>query len=492
MVSTWDVSRKQIGDAASLAARRHGWWKGTSELLTALRQSGSCFVWKWRSKKNQNIVIFPKMCLFKTEKLRKIDNIQVIEKLLRNRPQTYPNIPKQLVAPGREGFGDPGPCTSREGLVTILNLPMAVPAIDLNQLCTGIVHLLSEFSMTEKHKSLVCWDSSGKKETRVMIMIWIPIFKKISEMIFLSNLATHVTRKSLPWPWARPPRSFRGMAVGCDCHGAEQAVFLLDSLSVPSENRGKPVGGFCSTKVEQKLIESRCDSNYAGSSMSDQNWIKNLKAEASRVTKPRLCWQMNQGMNEHRSLLFYSLPVCPFVILSFQVVCFWVVFPSAWLCRLSSHSILALIDEVATHPEVIVMTRNGVNYVVLKYRVTFMETRIAGCSRERGSVQFNSNQHNFHFASLFIIFYIQTWIKQVFTNKSGVAVALPLWPCSFACIKHFPQNQAADPFSRLFQAWMSLKRKDRVKDAVLQAFSFASLQMDYNGILFQYKTMIDW
>ena len=178
MVSTWDVSRKQIGDAASLAARRHGWWKGTSELWTALRQSGSCFVWKWRSKKNQNIVIFPKMCLFKTEKLRKIDNIQVIEKLLRNRPQTYPNIPKQLVAPGREGFGDPGPCTSRERLVTILNLPMAVPAIDLNQLCTGIVHLLSEFSMTEKHKSPVCWDSSGKKETRVMIMIWIPIFKK--------------------------------------------------------------------------------------------------------------------------------------------------------------------------------------------------------------------------------------------------------------------------------------------------------------------------
>ena len=339
---------------------------------------------------------------------------------------------------------------------------------------------LQSVEIAPAKKKLVLWSWSGYQSSK---NIWND---------FLSNLATHVTRKSLPWPWARPPRSFRGMAVGCDCHGAEQAVFLLDSLSVPSENRGKPVGGFCSTKVEQKLIESRCDSNYAGSSMSDQNWIKNLKAEASRVTKPRLCWQMNQGMNEHRSLLFYSLPVCPFVILSFQVVCFWVVFPSAWLCRLSSHSILALIDEVATHPEVIVMTRNGVNYVVLKYRVTFMETRIAGCSRERGSVQFNSNQHNFHFASLFIIFYIQTWIKQVFTNKSGVAVALPLWPCSFACIKHFPQNQAADPFSGLFQARMSLKRKDRVKDAVLQAFSFASLQMDYNGILFQYKTMIDW
>ena len=32
IVSTWDVSRKQIGDAASIAARRHERWEGTREL----------------------------------------------------------------------------------------------------------------------------------------------------------------------------------------------------------------------------------------------------------------------------------------------------------------------------------------------------------------------------------------------------------------------------------------------------------------------------
>ena len=31
IVSTWDVSRKQIGDMADLVGRRHGRWEGTSE-----------------------------------------------------------------------------------------------------------------------------------------------------------------------------------------------------------------------------------------------------------------------------------------------------------------------------------------------------------------------------------------------------------------------------------------------------------------------------
>jgi len=47
MVSTSDVSKKQIGDMANLDVRRHGWWEGTSEWRKALHQSGSCFVWKW-------------------------------------------------------------------------------------------------------------------------------------------------------------------------------------------------------------------------------------------------------------------------------------------------------------------------------------------------------------------------------------------------------------------------------------------------------------
>ena len=35
IVSTWDASRKQIGDMANLAAQRHGRWEGTSELWKA-------------------------------------------------------------------------------------------------------------------------------------------------------------------------------------------------------------------------------------------------------------------------------------------------------------------------------------------------------------------------------------------------------------------------------------------------------------------------
>ena len=56
-----------------------------------------------------------------------------------------------------------------------------------------------------------------------------------------------------------------------------------------------------------------------------KNWIKNREAAASRFTLLRLYWQVNQRMNEHhhQPLLFCSLQVCPFLILSFQVVCFW-------------------------------------------------------------------------------------------------------------------------------------------------------------------------
>ena len=39
----------------------------------------------------------------------------------------------------------------------------------------------------------------------------------------------------------------------------------------------------------------------------------------------------------NQSLLFCSLPVCPFLILSFQVVCFWETNPSARVCMSSFH-----------------------------------------------------------------------------------------------------------------------------------------------------------
>ena len=104
--------------------------------------------------------------------LRKIRNIQVLEKLCQHqhRPQTYPNIPKQLEPQGWERYEDPGPCTSRDRVVTIPNLPMVAPAIGLNQLCIGIVQLLS--SQWRKNASLQFVEIvPAKKKTRVMTMI---------------------------------------------------------------------------------------------------------------------------------------------------------------------------------------------------------------------------------------------------------------------------------------------------------------------------------
>ena len=56
-----------------------------------VHQNGSCFVWKWWSGKNQNIIMFPKMGVFKTDKLGKIKNIQVFEILCLHRPEASPN-----------------------------------------------------------------------------------------------------------------------------------------------------------------------------------------------------------------------------------------------------------------------------------------------------------------------------------------------------------------------------------------------------------------
>ena len=63
-----------------------------------IHHSGSFFVWKWRSKRNQNIIMFPKMCLFKTENSGKYN----IYKFLKN----YANIgPKHPQTIGSTGVG---------------------------------------------------------------------------------------------------------------------------------------------------------------------------------------------------------------------------------------------------------------------------------------------------------------------------------------------------------------------------------------------------
>ena len=130
IVSTWDVSRKQIGDMADLVGRRHGRWEGEKwmvkvpfiRLVAVLCGNGG-----QRGIKTSSY--FQKKCVYKCKKYKLGKKEQVFEKLCRHRPQTYPNIPKQLVAPGREGCGDPRPCTSRERLVTIPNVPMVAPRV---------------------------------------------------------------------------------------------------------------------------------------------------------------------------------------------------------------------------------------------------------------------------------------------------------------------------------------------------------------------------
>ena len=130
-----------------------------------VHQNGSCFVWKWWSGKNQNIIMFPKMGLFKTEKLGKIRNIQVFEILCLDRPEASPNNWKHRSGKDTEIQGP----VRRE---TDLSPFRVVPAIDLNQLCTGVFLLLSSHGKIQISNLLRLF--GPKKETRVMIMLWLP------------------------------------------------------------------------------------------------------------------------------------------------------------------------------------------------------------------------------------------------------------------------------------------------------------------------------
>ena len=72
---------------------------------------------------------------------------------------------------------------------------------------------------------------------------------------------------------------------------------------VPSEKNSVTRWWLCSTKLSGKFalpLYCHCDSNYAGSSISDQNWVKNREAAARRVTLPRLhctCKWTSEWMN---------------------------------------------------------------------------------------------------------------------------------------------------------------------------------------------------
>ena len=106
------------------------------------------------------------------------------------------------------------------------------------------------------------------------------------------------------------------------------------------------IGGFVLHCWEcwEEIVYCRCDGNRDGSAISDKNWIKNRKAAASRVTEPRLYWQMNQRMNEQQSLHFTLLLFASLSFLDFFFPSGLLLRknPSARLCMVSFHSMLAL------------------------------------------------------------------------------------------------------------------------------------------------------
>ena len=120
----------------------------------------------------------------------------------------------------------------------------------------------------------------------------------------------------LCWMW-QVPLAWRRES---DRHGAPSCVVWPVKMVWP-------VGEFCSTKFSQICVLPLWHV-VTPIVMALRSLIKTESRTAklqqvSRFTFPRLNWQMNQRMNEHQSLLSCSLPTCPFLILSFQVVCFW-------------------------------------------------------------------------------------------------------------------------------------------------------------------------
>ena len=123
-----------------------------------------------------------------------------------------------------------------------------------------------------------------------------------------------------------------------DCYVTMLDIAMLDVTSTPLARHRERERERVTAMVLQAVSFDqwkRCDplgilfynverGNRDGSTISDQNWIKNREAAASRFTLPGLTvtskWT-SEWMN--LSLVFCSLPLCHFLILSFQVVCFW-------------------------------------------------------------------------------------------------------------------------------------------------------------------------
>ena len=175
--------------------------------------------------------MFPKMGLFKTEKLGKIKNIQVFEILCLHRPEASPNTWKRRNGKDMEIQGP----VRRE---TDLSPFRVVPAINLNQLCTGIFLLLSSEGKNPISNLLRLFGAEKKKLALSFYALKLPTrnfsrgFRRKplkSSKNDVKWLAQHlalpcdVRSSPLIWPWQRH----------CLRQGASQCVVF-------STNGGKP------------------------------------------------------------------------------------------------------------------------------------------------------------------------------------------------------------------------------------------------------------
>ena len=103
-----------------------------------------------------------------------------------------------------------------------------------------------------------------------------------------------------------------------DHHGAPSCHW---DFCVPSENNVIH-WGFCSTKVEKKL----CIAILTAIVLAHRSLIKTESGTAKLRQVDSHCWGLTGKWTSEwmsQSLLFCFSPVCPFLILSFQVVCSW-------------------------------------------------------------------------------------------------------------------------------------------------------------------------
>ena len=132
-----------------------------------IHHSGSCFVWKWQSKRNQNIIMFTKMCLFKNWKLGKIKVILDLEKC-QHRLQTSPNNWKRRG--GKDMEMGPVPPETDSSPFRIFQW-LLQPSTSIScALGSSICWVLNNGKM---QVSNLLRYFRPKKETRVMTMIWI-------------------------------------------------------------------------------------------------------------------------------------------------------------------------------------------------------------------------------------------------------------------------------------------------------------------------------